>query len=482
MPDKEDEKTSNNGEGQRLYPLIHQNCLQSVLQQNEESVEAFVLTFPNEYVGSVAVGCFRYSLKNNQPQNEDDNDEILTRVIFCKDRGRDESLVQQGLVTLGQIFGNVVARCQTIKRPKLEEMEPRCAGAKMWRLKEEQWQRRTTRNEQIDASSSSSSSSSCSCSSRSSSSSSSSSVVSAPSTKEYWLLEEGVVYYDPRNEIVSDRGSIDASLQRKLRIAADRSISKSIDVVTLFMLTECSQKYVQGRRPEWPDYQPTHQLPPDKVHLLALTAEETCLLLREKLVGFDVQMAMLFTIVAGLPDNHCGNMAVQEVIDDDKWRLRIVHFDCGVLSAKAGATLESLRLAYWPSKDQVDYDHDFNFSGGCSGKAYYYPILFSSIFEEASKAPLDPRVRQFLLQEGQDFERVLLNSSHDGFPAPGIEKVFQCRWDRMRQYLQGHPGCGCQDLAFHTITAWGRDYAVNEQHEKAFVHWLRDVKEWSNQP
>jgi hypothetical protein len=185
----------------------------------------------------------------------------------------------------------------------------------------------------------------------------------------------------------------------------------------------------------------------------------------------DIQMAMLFTIVAGLPDNHCGNMAVQEVSiddDDDKWGLRIVHFDTGLFSPQAGVSLESLKLDYDPAIDGVDRN---------GGEDYFYPILFSSVFAEAANAPLDPKIREFLLHKDQDFERVVSDCG-DRFPS-GIGKIFQSRWSQMQRYAEAHPECTCQELAFDTIAAWKRDYAFNEERED-FVDWLLDVKYWAN--
>ena len=430
----------------------YRSSLPSVLLQNQEDVQAFVLTFPDEYCDSVATGCFRYL---------NDNDQQV--VIFCKDRDRGESMVQEAGGKLGEIFGNVVACSKSVKRPNLDEMDPNSAGAKMWHLKEEEWQRRLKDDDTDDSTDSSSSSSASSC-------------LSAPSTKDIWLLEEAVIYYNPKKEMSSGRGGVDSSLQKKLRMAADRSISKSLDVVTLFMLTEYSQTYVQGPNPEWPDYQQTHKLKVDELHM-ALSAEETALLFGEKLVGPNVQMAMLYTVVAGLPDNHCGNMAVQEVMINDSWCLRIVHFDTGFVSVETGVALESLQLAYCPSKDLVNYEKDFDFSGGAGGKAYYYPILFSSVFSEAANAPLEPSTRQFLLRgiDYKEFDRVV--SDCDGFPS-GIGKIFQGRWNQMQCYAKDHPVCSCKDLAFNTISAWKRDYVINEKYE-VFVDWLEDVKKWA---
>jgi hypothetical protein len=511
---------------------IHQQVsLRSLLQREDDKIQAYVLTFPREYCGSVATGCFTV----NDLDYSTNNDNTASRTVFCKDRGRAESLVQEAGAHLGDIFARcfsfdintgvsdgdvdmasrrVVAACETIDRPRLEDMKPGSAGAQMWRLKETQWQRMYEKKagneeESGDKDQNNENDSGDEDSSSSSVNTGSSASNSAPSTKECWLLEEAVRYYDPTMS-TSEEGeanatdalfspSLDSSLRRKLRMAADRTVSGCLDMVSLFMLTEASQKYVNGRNPEWPDYKVTHQLGEEETRRnLALTADETRLLFYDKLIGPEVQVAMLYTIVVGLPDNHCGNMAIQEVVvcrdessiigahssrgAETTWRLRIVHFDTGLASVHGGVSLRSFKLAYDEDKDSVDYGNDFDFEGG-DGTAYYYPILFSSVFSEASECPLDVRVRERMLcMDGREFDRLItkydeLQQDSNKF-GQRIIGIFQQRLEKMKRHAEKHPQCTCKDLAFSTISALKRDYAINEEHE-VFVEWIKEVKSWA---
>ena len=486
---------------------VKYSTLRSILYQKEgcdgECVQAHVLTFPNEYCGSVAIGCF---INNKHNTNNDHNNK---QVIFCKDRNRAEALVQQAGSQFGKLFTRtfyhheddkttinsenalVVARCEVMDRPPLQELPIGSAGAKMWQLKEMQWERIYNEEEEND---NGRNDDECD---ESSSSSSSSFSQAAPSKKDCWLLEEAIKYYKPTTEIQSynnPSSCVDSSLRRKLRMAADRSVSGCLDMVTLFMLAEVSQKYVQGPNPEWPDYVESHKLDESTLPHLALTKDETNLLFRDKLVGSDIQIAMLYTMVTGLPDCHCGNMAIQEIDVQDEssstggtystWRLRIVHFDTGLTSVEAGVSLTSLQLAYDEDEDGVDYGIGFDFEGGSGGVAYYYPIIISSVFSEASQVPLEPRVRQRLLDmDGRELDRIARTEfDHLNIFDPKIHqqigKIMQRRLDIMKEYSEKHPDCTCQDLAFATITAWKRDYPINELHEE-FVKWLREVKEWA---
>ena len=457
------------------------SALQSILYEKAENVKVDVLSFPGEYCGSIAIGCFNY---NHQ-------------TVFCKDRDRAEAIVQQAGSKFGKYFASnfyinanesVVAYCESLERPKLEDLPIKSAGAKLWQLKETQWQ--DIFKEEVNDGTS--------CvddchDDDDESSASSSTSQSPPSKKDCWLLEEAVRFYNPTFKIEdSNMSSVDSSLRRKLRMAADRSVSGSLDMVTLFMLTEVSQKYVQGPKPEWPDYVDAHKLNEPKLHL-ALTADETKLLFQDKLVGPDIQIAMLYTIVTGLPDCHCGNMAIQEVdcpattistTSSSSWRLRIVHFDTGLTSVRAGVSLNLLQLAYNEDEDGVDYGIGFDFEGGPDGIAYYFPVIFSSIFATASESPMDSIVRRNLLDmDGNDLDRIAQqefknSETFDVELHQQIGKIMQCRLNKMKKYAKEYPNCSCLDLAFATISAWKRDYQTNEEHEE-WVKWLREVKEWA---
>lgn len=354
----------------------------------DDTFQTMVLTFPKNYTFASATGFCR-SADGKQ-------------VVFVKDRDKEEAHVQAVSAMFGQIFSDafnlhpIVARNEWIERPKLDDFKEGSPWYTLWNDKEETWKICEEHNFGRDPSTSADKSKdkgeqsedesksvegrggdgndptedsgyvSDSSSSSSSSSSSESSTESKPAPSEYecWQIEEAVQYYDKSNSDTTSNCSginpIDASVRRKLRLAADRSKTGCLDLITIMFITGITQYDLEFDE-SWTKYRDYASLKnPDD----ALTRAETYWLLWEKMCGVEYQAAVIYAAAHGLPDASDSNAVLKEEDNGDgSWTVRPVHIDAGLLPASAGTTLESLPL-------HPNFTSEWSWCGGPKVKGY----------------------------------------------------------------------------------------------------------------
>ena len=406
-----------------------------------------VLSFPKEHCWSVATGFIEGSNGNG---------------IFVKDRHTKEVKVQVVCSLLGhsmgKFFGDIqfVPSIQMIQRPVLRNLHPGTAGYTLWKKKEQTWESvygRKRRQKQRKR---------------------------RPSQYECWQLETAVRFYnddDKSNDIAIPSGeaedinnaSIDASLRRKLRRAADRSKSGCLDLMTLLLLTQCTQEQLHSE--DWgKDYVKYSLL--DDADSDGLNAAETNLLLREKLAGFNIQISLLFAATVALMDCNLENIAVREVVVDggSSWRLTLVHFDMGMPPTHAGVGLTNLDMLH----EEDDTDYDFDGDPNCTGYYMPFPLLFPVCDKPLCREALQglknidgSQLQAIVEEEFKNFE----------YPLAQTGEYIKTRVETMQEFVTSQPKAPLREIFFRAVPAWKRDW--EKYNEESFCgEWLYDMLEW----
>eukprot|EP00529_Nitzschia_sp_RCC80_P018960 CAMPEP_0113458024 /NCGR_PEP_ID=MMETSP0014_2-20120614/9707_1 /TAXON_ID=2857 /ORGANISM="Nitzschia sp." /LENGTH=519 /DNA_ID=CAMNT_0000349531 /DNA_START=310 /DNA_END=1869 /DNA_ORIENTATION=- /assembly_acc=CAM_ASM_000159 len=490
------------------------NCRGKKKQKNQDSVpplidilkddtfQTGILTFPKNYTFASAPGFCR-SADGKQ-------------VVFVKDRDEEEAQVQAFGSLCGQVFSDafgrqpIVARNEWISRPKLDDLHAESPWHCLWKEKEDTWRiceehsnaqkhAAATNSEKMSKEQTSfkgeekksegqvntevlnaeaesgyeSESSSSSSSYSSSSSSDSSERKPAPSEYECWQIEEAVQYYDKNSDSDGGVNTIDASVRRKLRAAADRSKTGCLDLITVMFINSITQYDLEFDE-SWKKYKEYALLDnPDD----ALTRAEMYWLLWEKMSGVEYQAAVIYAAAHGLPDASDSNAVLQEVDNGGgSWTVRAVHIDAGLLPASAGTTLESLPL-------HPNFTSEWNWCGGPKVAGYYMPRLL--LFPGADMPLLPKTIEGLHMVEANRFvelaEKHLDPKKWKGVLVSDLYKVGEIMKQRvvtMQKYAAENPQCTVRELVYQAIPAWKRDYQkfLNKSDD---AEWYEEVKGWA---